>query len=103
MNLKEWAIANGVHPHATYRWFREGVLPVPTERVRPRTILVNVEARRPGQGVSAGGRSGRDHCGGGAQGPAWSRECGADRGGAVGDWSCLMRSRAISCGTWLRC
>ncbi|HEY9475754.1 MAG TPA: IS607 family transposase [Mycobacteriales bacterium] len=44
MNLKEWAIANGVHPHTAYRWFREGTLPVPAQRVGPRTILVNVEA-----------------------------------------------------------
>ena len=44
MNLKEWAIANGVHPHTAYRWFREGTLPVPSERVGPRTILVNIEA-----------------------------------------------------------
>ncbi|MGP4087392.1 IS607 family transposase [Streptomyces sp. KR55] len=43
MNLKEWAIANGVHPHTAYRWFREGTLPVPAERVGPRTILVNIE------------------------------------------------------------
>ncbi|MEU6260959.1 IS607 family transposase [Streptomyces sp. NPDC047043] len=45
MNLKEWAKANGVHPHTAYRWFREGTLPVPAERVGPRTILVNIEAR----------------------------------------------------------
>ncbi|MFD7446543.1 recombinase family protein, partial [Streptomyces sp. NPDC059909] len=44
MNLKEWAKVNGVHPHTAYRWFREGTLPVPAERVGPRTILVNVEA-----------------------------------------------------------
>jgi putative resolvase len=44
MNLKEWAIANSVHPHTAYRWFREGTLPVPAERVGPRTILVNIEA-----------------------------------------------------------
>ncbi|MGW1946943.1 IS607 family transposase [Streptomyces sp. NPDC001940] len=44
MNLKEWAIANGVHPHTAYRWFREGTLPVPAQRVGPRTILVNIEA-----------------------------------------------------------
>ncbi|MDP9845445.1 IS607 family transposase [Streptosporangium lutulentum] len=43
MNLKEWAIANGVHPHTAYRWFREGTLPVPAERVQ-HTILVNIEA-----------------------------------------------------------
>ena len=44
MNLKEWAKANGVHPHTAYRWFRDGTLPVPAERVGSRTILVNVEA-----------------------------------------------------------
>ncbi|WP_026127755.1 IS607 family transposase [Nocardiopsis lucentensis] len=44
MNLKEWAIANGVHPHTAYRWFREGTLPVPAKRVGPRTILVNIDA-----------------------------------------------------------
>ncbi|MFF1595750.1 IS607 family transposase, partial [Streptomyces sp. NPDC058286] len=44
MNLKDWAIANGVHPHTAYRWFRGGALPVPAQRVGPRTILVNIEA-----------------------------------------------------------
>ncbi|HCA87065.1 MAG TPA: IS607 family transposase [Streptomyces sp.] len=44
MNLTEWAEANGVHRQTAYRWFREGVLPVPAERVGPRTILVNIEA-----------------------------------------------------------
>ncbi|WP_369229070.1 IS607 family transposase [Streptomyces sp. R21] len=54
MNLKEWAIANGVHPHTAYRWFREGTLPVPAERVGPRTILVNIEANS-SPSVIAGG------------------------------------------------
>jgi putative resolvase len=44
MNLKEWAMANGVHPHTAYRWFREGTLPVPAQRVGSRTILVNIDA-----------------------------------------------------------
>ncbi|WP_320775911.1 IS607 family transposase [Streptomyces sp. CRN 30] len=43
MNLTEWAKSQGVHPHTAYRWFREGTLPVPAQRVGPRTILVNVE------------------------------------------------------------
>ncbi|GAA1020828.1 IS607 family transposase [Acrocarpospora pleiomorpha] len=55
MNLKEWAIANGVHPHTAYRWFREGTLPVPAERVGQRTILVNIEANSsPSVTVGAG-------------------------------------------------
>jgi putative resolvase len=48
VNLKEWALAQGVHPQSAYRWFREGTLPVPARRVGPRTILVN-----PGVAVAA--------------------------------------------------
>ena len=33
VNLRQWAIANGVHPVTAYRWFREGKLPVPATRV----------------------------------------------------------------------
>lgn len=44
MNLTEWARAQGIAPRTAYRWFREGMLPVPAERVGPRTILVNIDA-----------------------------------------------------------
>lgn len=44
VNLTEWAKTQGVHPQTAYRWFREGMLPVPAQRVGPRTILVNVNA-----------------------------------------------------------
>ncbi|MGI5291887.1 IS607 family transposase [Nonomuraea polychroma] len=55
MNLTEWARAQGISPHTAYRWFRNGTLPVPAERVGPRTILVNVEANAdPGIGGGAG-------------------------------------------------
>lgn len=40
MNLTEWARRQGVHPQTARRWFREGTLPVPAQRVGPRTILV---------------------------------------------------------------
>ncbi|MCX4638384.1 IS607 family transposase [Streptomyces sp. RPA4-5] len=43
MNLTEWAKMQGVHPQTAYRWFREGTLPVPAQRVGPRTILVNID------------------------------------------------------------
>ena len=33
-----------MHPQTAYRWFREGMLPVPTQRVGPRTILATVKA-----------------------------------------------------------
>ncbi len=41
MKLAEWARANGVHPKTAYRWWREGILPVPARKVGPRTILVD--------------------------------------------------------------
>ncbi|MDX3234031.1 IS607 family transposase [Streptomyces sp. ME19-01-6] len=44
MNLTEWARAQGISPHTAYRWFRNGTLPVPAQRVGPRTILVNIDA-----------------------------------------------------------
>ncbi|MHB1721258.1 MAG: IS607 family transposase [Acidimicrobiales bacterium] len=33
MNLAEWAEAQGIHPQTAYRWFRQGRLPVPAQRV----------------------------------------------------------------------
>jgi len=44
MNLREWALAQGLHPQTAYRWLREGKLPVPATRVGPGTILVNMDA-----------------------------------------------------------
>lgn len=41
MKLAEWARVNGVHPKTAYRWWREGILPVPARKVGPRTILVD--------------------------------------------------------------
>lgn len=42
MKLKEWAARQGVHYQTAYRWYREGMLPVPARRVG-RLILVDVE------------------------------------------------------------
>jgi putative resolvase len=44
MNLREWALAQGLHPQTAYQWFREGKLPVPATRLGPRTVLVNMAA-----------------------------------------------------------
>ena len=49
VNLTEWARTQGVHPQTAYRWFREGTLPVPAQRVGPRTILVNIDADAPAE------------------------------------------------------
>ncbi|WP_368627461.1 IS607-like element IS1535 family transposase [Mycobacterium tuberculosis] len=43
MNLADWAESVGVSRHTAYRWFREGTLPVPAERVG-RLILVKTAA-----------------------------------------------------------
>ena len=40
VNLKQWALEQGVHPVTAYRWFREGKLPVPARRAG-RLILVD--------------------------------------------------------------
>ncbi|WP_067970537.1 IS607 family transposase [Mycolicibacter icosiumassiliensis] len=48
MNLADWAESVGVNRHTAYRWFREGTLPVPAERVG-RLILVKT-----GGGSSSG-------------------------------------------------
>ena len=50
MNLADWAASVGVNRHTAYRWFREGTLPVPAERVG-RLILVKTAA----VSLSAGG------------------------------------------------
>ena len=44
VNLTEWARRQGIHPHTAFRWFENGTLPVPAERVGPRTVLVNIDA-----------------------------------------------------------
>jgi predicted site-specific integrase-resolvase len=43
VNLKEWSVANGVHPVTAYRWFREGKLSVSTTRVGG-LILIDTQA-----------------------------------------------------------
>ncbi|HEV2372633.1 MAG TPA: IS607 family transposase [Streptosporangiaceae bacterium] len=43
MNLTEWAHAQGIHVQTAYRWYREGKLPVPVQKVG-RLILVSPEA-----------------------------------------------------------
>jgi putative resolvase len=52
VNLKEWALAQGIHPQTAYRWFRAGTLPVPAQQVG-RMILVNMEANTESVAVGA--------------------------------------------------
>lgn len=44
VNLREWALVQGVHPKTAYRWFREGSLPVPARRAG-RLILVDPDPK----------------------------------------------------------
>ena len=44
VNLTGWARAQGVYPQTAYRWFREGILPVPAVRVNQRTVLISPDA-----------------------------------------------------------
>lgn len=54
MNLTEWAHAQGIHVQTAYRWYREGKLPVPVQKVG-RLILVSpqtaAEAARKADGA----------------------------------------------------
>ena len=51
MNLTEWARAQGIHVTTAYRWYREGVLPVPARKVgrlvpvSPDTAATSLPAR----------------------------------------------------------
>jgi predicted site-specific integrase-resolvase len=55
MKLKEWAIAQNIHPQTAYNWFRDGVLPVRAERVGPRTIIVFEDGPAPAGLLNVGG------------------------------------------------
>jgi putative resolvase len=61
VKLAEWARANGVHPQAAYRWFREGRMPVPARRLESGTIWVDAApAGEPGRVVVYARVSSRD-------------------------------------------
>ncbi|NNN12540.1 MAG: IS607 family transposase [Acidimicrobiaceae bacterium] len=51
MNLREWALSQGIHPQTAYRWYRTGKMPVPTHRVGNKLILVgDLESTQTKQG-----------------------------------------------------
>ncbi|MGH3970001.1 MAG: IS607 family transposase [Mycobacterium sp.] len=52
MNLADWAESVGVNRHTAYRWFREGTLPVPAQRVG-RLILVRTDVGASWQSAGA--------------------------------------------------
>lgn len=54
MNLTEWAHAQGIHVQTAYRWYREGKLPVPAQKVG-RLILVSLQAAEAGRSAEGAG------------------------------------------------
>jgi predicted site-specific integrase-resolvase len=47
MNLAEWAEAQNIHPQTAYRWFRQGRLPVPAQRVGGLIMVGNLSGNGP--------------------------------------------------------
>jgi putative resolvase len=33
VSLRQWALAQGIHPQTAYRWYRQGKLPVPAKKL----------------------------------------------------------------------
>ena len=51
VNLADWAASVGVNRHTAYRWFREGTLPVPAQRVGRLILVRTAPAADGGDGV----------------------------------------------------
>jgi putative resolvase len=52
MRLLEWAEREGVHYQTAWKWFRDGMLPVPARQTRTGVILVDVPRREDATGVA---------------------------------------------------
>jgi predicted site-specific integrase-resolvase len=44
MNLREWALSQGIHPQTAYRWYRQGKLPVPARKMGKLILVGDLEA-----------------------------------------------------------
>jgi len=47
MNLAEWAQTQHIHPQTAYRWFRQGRLPVPAQRVGGLIMVGELDGTQP--------------------------------------------------------
>ena len=43
MNLREWALSQGIHPQTAYKWYRAGKLPVPARKVGQLILVGDLE------------------------------------------------------------
>jgi predicted site-specific integrase-resolvase len=44
VNLREWALSQGIHPQTAYRWHRQGKLPVPARKMGKLILVGDLEA-----------------------------------------------------------
>ena len=56
MKLADWARTQGIDYKTAYRWFRAGILPIPSIQLPTGTILVTPEAEASSTGVALYGR-----------------------------------------------
>jgi len=47
VNLREWALSQGIHPQTAYRWYRQGKLPVPAQKMGKLILVGDLEATTP--------------------------------------------------------
>jgi len=47
MNLREWALSQGIHPQTAYKWYRGGNLPVPARKVFQLILVGDLESQMP--------------------------------------------------------
>ena len=45
MNLREWALSQGIHPQTAYKWYRAGTLPVPARKVGQLILVRDLESQ----------------------------------------------------------
>ena len=43
MNLREWALSQGIHPQTAYKWYRAGKLPIPARKVGQLILVGDLE------------------------------------------------------------
>ena len=45
MNLREWALSQGIHPQTAYKWYRAGKLPIPARKVGQLILVGDLESQ----------------------------------------------------------
>jgi len=45
MNLREWALSQGIRPQTAYKWYRAGTLPVPARKIGQLILVGDLESQ----------------------------------------------------------